>query len=69
MGPTLGGFAVEKINFQWTTTIIALINCVFVLLLSVFFITRYCWCYVAPADGSSSMSSDQPSRKHRLPEI
>ena len=36
IGPTLGGLSVETIGFGWTTTIIAVINVVFVLVLSVF---------------------------------
>ncbi|KIH60434.1 hypothetical protein ANCDUO_09318 [Ancylostoma duodenale] len=29
MGPTVGGFAVEKIGFAWTTTIIGAIHIMF----------------------------------------
>ncbi|KAI6173488.1 MFS-type transporter SLC18B1 [Aphelenchoides besseyi] len=37
VGPTIGGFSVEWIGFPWTTTIIALTNMLFVLILIIFF--------------------------------
>lgn len=40
IGPTLGGLSVETIGFGWTTTIIGVINVVFVLVLSVFLATK-----------------------------
>jgi MFS family permease len=40
IGPTLGAFGVEGIGFGWTTTIIAGINVVFVLVLTICWIAR-----------------------------
>uniref|UniRef100_A0A914Z6I5 Uncharacterized protein n=1 Tax=Panagrolaimus superbus TaxID=310955 RepID=A0A914Z6I5_9BILA len=40
IGPTLGGISVQKIGFEWTTTIIAFINVVFVLLLTICWIAK-----------------------------
>uniref|UniRef100_A0A915A784 Major facilitator superfamily (MFS) profile domain-containing protein n=2 Tax=Parascaris univalens TaxID=6257 RepID=A0A915A784_PARUN len=41
-GPTIGGFSVEWIGFPWTTTIIAMIHVIFIIVLSIFFIIRLC---------------------------
>jgi MFS family permease len=40
IGPTLGAFGVQKIGFGWTTTIIAFINVIFVLVLTICWIAR-----------------------------
>ncbi|CAD5227396.1 unnamed protein product [Bursaphelenchus okinawaensis] len=40
LGPTLGGFGVEQIGFEWTTTIIAVINVVFIIFMCQFFAIR-----------------------------
>uniref|UniRef100_A0A0K0DRG1 MFS domain-containing protein n=1 Tax=Angiostrongylus cantonensis TaxID=6313 RepID=A0A0K0DRG1_ANGCA len=33
MGPTIGGFMVEKVGFAWTTTVIGAVHIMFVILL------------------------------------
>ncbi|ETN76902.1 transporter, major facilitator family protein [Necator americanus] len=40
MGPTVGGFAVEKIGFAWTTTIIGAIHVMFLFVVSIFYSSR-----------------------------
>uniref|UniRef100_A0A1I7XVW7 MFS domain-containing protein n=1 Tax=Heterorhabditis bacteriophora TaxID=37862 RepID=A0A1I7XVW7_HETBA len=42
IGPTLGGFAVETIGFEWTTTIIGIIHIVFILSVCIFYGTTCC---------------------------
>ncbi|KAK6062115.1 transporter, major facilitator family protein [Cooperia oncophora] len=37
MGPTVGGFAVEKIGFAWTTTIIGAIHVMFIITVCIFY--------------------------------
>ncbi|KAI6191716.1 MFS-type transporter SLC18B1 [Aphelenchoides bicaudatus] len=71
LGPTLGGLSVEKIGFPWTTSIIALINLIFVFTLTIFFSIRYWCCAKTNEDGSSSLSSNSPSRQksNRLPQV
>ncbi|EYC16232.1 hypothetical protein Y032_0034g2873 [Ancylostoma ceylanicum] len=39
MGPTVGGFAVEKIGFAWTTTIIGAIHIMFLFVVFIFYST------------------------------
>ncbi|KHJ78332.1 hypothetical protein OESDEN_22047 [Oesophagostomum dentatum] len=37
MGPTVGGFVVEKIGFAWTTTIIGAIHIMFLIVVFIFY--------------------------------
>jgi MFS family permease len=67
LGPTLGGLSVQQLGFGWTTTFIAFINGIFIIMLCIFFGVRKL-CNPLPEDGSNASSS--PSRKKdRLPEV
>ncbi|KAI6209454.1 MFS-type transporter SLC18B1 [Aphelenchoides besseyi] len=65
VGPTIGGFSVEWIGFPWTTTIIALTNMLFVLILIIFFGVKKC----APSTPSSSSNSSPDKRSRTPPEV
>lgn len=58
MGPTLGGLGVEQIGFAWTTTIIAFINLIFVVILLIFFAYR-AWNDRDDEDRSSCSSNEK----------
>uniref|UniRef100_A0AC34GDC2 Major facilitator superfamily (MFS) profile domain-containing protein n=1 Tax=Panagrolaimus sp. ES5 TaxID=591445 RepID=A0AC34GDC2_9BILA len=51
LGPTLGSLCVEQIGFEWTTTIIAFINILFVLILTI--------CWIAKSKIFKSSGSNQ----------
>jgi len=62
MGPTLGGFGVQKIGFGWTTTIIAGVNLVFIFVLIVFVFGRTCF------KCGSSGNNHRRKEHHQLPQ-